>query len=107
MEMASISEMLKTIIEEYQFNISTLSKYLELSEEQIDSVKKGNIECLPHDNSIRSKVFIKIGFLYIGAAEDKDMKLSAFLDVLITYHNISKQTIAKVAEVEISDIESM
>ena len=35
------------------------------------------------------------------------MKLSAFLDVLITYHNISKQTIAKMAEVEISDIESM
>ena len=107
MEMASISEMLKTLIEEYQFNISTLSKYLELSEEQIDSVKKGNIECLPHDNSIRSKVFIKIGFLYFGAAEDKDMNLSAFLDVLITYHNISKQTIAKMAEVEISDIESM
>mgnify|MGYP000010238856 FL=1 len=107
MEMASISEMLKTLIEEYQFNISTLSKYLELSEEQIDSVKKGNIECLPQDNSIRSKVFIKIGFLYFGVAEDKDMKLSAFLDVLITYHNISKQTIAKMAEVEISDIESM
>ena len=40
MEMASFSEMLKTLIEEYQFNINTLSKYLELSEEQIDSVKR-------------------------------------------------------------------
>lgn len=107
MEMAGISEMLKTLIEEYQFGISTLSKYLELSEEQIDSVKNGNIDCLPKDNSIRSKVLTKIEFLYFGVAEDKDMKLSAFLDVLITYHNISKQTIAKMAEVEISDIESM
>ena len=107
MEMAGISEMLKTLIEEYQFGISTLSKYLELSEEQIDSVKNGNIDCLPKDNSIRSKVLTKIEFLYFGVAEDKDMKLSAFLDILITYHNISKQTIAKMAEVEISDIESM
>ena len=107
MEMAGVSEMLKTLIEEYQFGISTLSKYLELSEEQIDSVKNGNIDCLPKDNSIRSKVLTKIEFLYFGVAEDKDMKLSAFLDVLITYHNISKQTIAKMAEVEISDIESM
>ena len=107
MEMAGISEMLKTLIEEYQFGISTLSKYLELSEEQIDSVKNGNIDCLPKDNSIRSKVLTKIEFLYFRVAEDKDMKLSAFLDVLITYHNISKQTIAKMAEVEISDIESM
>ena len=87
MEMAGISEMLKTLIEEYQFGISTLSKYLELSEEQIDSVKNGNIDCLPKDNSIRSKVLTKIEFLYFGVAEDKDMKLSAFLDVLITFQS--------------------
>lgn len=107
MEMTSISEMLKTLIEEYQFNVNTLSKYLELTKKQIDSLKKGNIDCLPQDNFIRSKILIKIGFLYLGVVEDKDMKLSAFLEVLITHHNISKYTIAKMAEVEISNIESM
>ena len=107
MKMASISEMLNTLIGEYQFNMDTLSKYLSLSEKQIYSVANGNVDCLPQDNSIRSNVLAKIGFLYFGVAEDNDMKLSAFLEVLISYHNLSKQTIAKMAGVELSDIESM
>ena len=106
-KMASISEMLKNLIGEYQFNINTLSKYLGLSEEQIHLVVNGNVDCLPQDNSIRSKILTKIGFLYFGIVDDKDMKLSAFLEVLISYHNLSKQTIAEMAEVEVSDIENV
>ena len=35
----------------------------------------------------------------------RDLKLRAFLQVLISEHKLSKQTIAKMADVEIKDIE--
>ena len=40
-----ISEMLTSLIEEYRFNKNTLSKYLEITEETIDGVVMGNVEC--------------------------------------------------------------
>lgn len=107
MKIASISEMLKSLMEEYHFNMDTLSKYLGISKEQINTVAQGDVDCLPEDNAMRSKVLNKIGFLYFGVAEDKDMKLQAFLEVLISYHNLSKQTIAEMAGVEIRDIDIM
>ena len=41
--------MLTSLIEEYRFNKNTLSKYLEITEETIDGVVMGNVECLPDD----------------------------------------------------------
>ncbi|MDD3416120.1 MAG: hypothetical protein PHY47_19330 [Lachnospiraceae bacterium] len=105
--MASISEMLKSLIEVYHFNMDTLSKYLGITKEEINTVAQGNVDCLPEDNVMRSLMLNKIGFLYFGVAEDKDMKLSSFLEVLISYHNLSKQTIAEMAEVKVSDIDHM
>ena len=67
----------------------------------------GNVECLPDDPALRLKIHSKAGFLYFGAIEDKDMKLSGFLKVLISYHNISKMTIAKMACVEEKDIDKL
>ena len=46
----NISEMLTSLIEEYRFNKNTLSKYLEITEETIDGVVMGNVECLPDVN---------------------------------------------------------
>ena len=43
----NISEMLTSLNEEYRFNKNTLSKYLEITEETVDGVAKGNVECLP------------------------------------------------------------
>ena len=43
---------------------------------------------------------LEVGFLYFGAIEDKDKQLSGFLEVLVSYHGISKLTIAKMAGVE-------
>ena len=103
----NISEMLTFLIEEYRFNKNTLSKYLEITEETIDGVVMGNVECLPDDPALRLKILSKAGFLYFGAIEDKDMKLSGFLKVLISYHNISKMTIAKMACVEEKDIDKL
>ena len=103
----NISEMLTSLIEEYRFNKNTLSKYLEITEETIDGVVMGNVECLPDDPALRLKILSKAGFLYFGAIEDKDRQLSGFLEVLVSYHGISKLTIAKMAGVEEKDIDRL
>ena len=99
--------MLTSLIEEYRFNKNTLSKYLEITEETIDGVVMGNVECLPDDPALRLKILSKAGFLYFGAIEDKDRQLSGFLEVLVSYHGISKLTIAKMAGVEEKDIDRL
>ena len=99
--------MLTSLIEEYRFNKNTLSKYLEITEETIDGVVMGNVECLPDDPVLRLKILSKAGFLYFGAIEDKDRQLSGFLEVLVSYHGISKLTIAKMAGVEEKDIDRL
>jgi len=65
----------------------------------------GNVECLPDDPALRLKILSKAGFLYFGAIEDK--QLSGFLEVLVSYHGISKLTIAKMAGVEENDIDRL
>ena len=80
----NISEMLTSLIEEYRFNKNTLSKYLEITEETVDWVVMGNVECLPDDPALRLKILSKAGFLYFGAIEDKDRQLSGFLEVLVS-----------------------
>ena len=99
--------MLTSLIEEYRFNKNTLSKYLEITEETIDGVVMGNVECLLDDPALRLKILSKAGFLYFGAIEDKDRQLSGFLEVLVSYHGISKLTIAKMAGVEENDIDRL
>ena len=103
----NISEMLTSLIEEYRFNKNTLSKYLEITEETVDGVVMGNVECLPDDPALRLKILSKAGFLYFGAIEDKDRQLSGFLEVLVSYHGISKLTIEKMAGVEENDIDRL
>ncbi len=39
--------------------------------------------------------------------EEADLKPSAFLEMLLSYHHLSKITIAKMADVEVGDIEKM
>ena len=103
----NISEMLTSLIEEYRFNKNTLSKYLEITEETVDGVVMSNVECLPDDPALRLKILSKAGFLYFGAIEDKDRQLSGFLEVLVSYHGISKLTIEKMAGVEEQDIDRL
>ena len=76
-------------------------------EETVDGAAKGNVECLPDDPALRLKILSKVGFLYFGAIEDKDRQLSGFLEVLVSYHGISKLTIAKMADVEEQDIDRL
>ena len=103
----NVTEQLQTLISEYDFNIDTLSKYLGLSKESIKELSQGNVDILPDQPFYRFNIFNKISFLYFSAIDDKDFKLSVFLEVLISHHGLSKKTIAKMAGVETRDIERL
>ena len=106
-EKDNVTEQLKELMEAYDFNVDTLSKYLGLSADKVRILAQGDISFLPEDNMYRFRLFNKISFLYLSATEDKDLKLCAFLQVLISHHGLSKKTIAKMAGVDKSDIEKM
>ena len=100
----TISEQLNILLDTYDFNISTLTKYLQLPEEQIKRLSQGEVDFLPDEPAYRFRLFNKISFLYYSAADDKDFKLSAFLKVLLSFHGLSKKTIAKMAGVDEKEI---
>ena len=106
-EKDNVTEQLKELMEAYDFNVDTLSKYLGLPADKVRILSQGDISFLPEDNMYRFRLFNKISFLYLSATEDKDLKLCAFLQVLISHHGLSKKTIAKMAGVDKSDIEKM
>lgn len=103
----NVTENLKVLIDVFDFNVNTLSNYLGLSTRQVEELAKGHINFLPEDPQCRFCLFTKIMFLYCVAIDDKDLKLEAFLKVLISYHHISKNTIAKMAGAETKDIDKI
>lgn len=103
----NVTEQLKVLLEEYHFNVETVSKLLELPVEQVKFLAEGNVDFLPEDAAYRFRIFNKIAFLYLSAVEDKSLKLCAFLQVLISYHGLSKKTIAKMSGVEGKDIDKI
>lgn len=103
----TISEELKVLLDTYDFNVDTLSRYLQLPAEQVKKLSLGEMDFLPEEPSYRFGLFNKISFLYLSAVEDKDLKLSAFLKVLLSYHGLSKKTIAKMADVDERDLNKL
>ncbi len=103
----NVTEQLKELLDMYEFSMDTLSKYLQLPVEQIRKLSEGDVGFLPEDSIYRFNIFNKITFLYLSAVEDKDLKLCAFLKVLLSYHGLSKRAMAKMAGVEVKDIERM
>lgn len=101
----NISPLVRSLLENYGFNKETLAKYLSVSVECINDLAQGKINKLPADFSERGRIIDKIMFLAIIPEEAPDLKVKGFLEVLLTYHNLSKETIAKMAGIEISDIE--
>lgn len=91
------------LLEKYEFDASTLARYLGLSLEQVNDIARGKMECLLEQR----KVLDKIMFLYAVTCEDADLKASAFLEVLVSCHHLSPTAIAKMAGVDVGDIEKM
>ena len=106
-EKNNVTEQLKELITIHGFNKNTLSQYLGLPLDSIEDLSNGNIDFLPDDCSYRFRLFNKISFLYASAREDKDLKLTAFLQVLLSHHGLSKKTVAAMAGVETKDIERL
>lgn len=50
---------------------------------------------LPDDNKYRTDLLNKICFLYFSTKDDEDVKLDAFLKILLSYHKISKKQFQK------------
>lgn len=103
----NVTEQLKELLDTFEFSMDTLSKYLQLPVEQIKKLSEGDVIFLPEEPMYRFNLFNKISFLYFSVMEDKDLKLCAFLKVLVSYHGLSKRAIAKMAGVEVKDIEKM
>lgn len=103
----NVTEQLKELLDMYEFSMDTLSKYLRLPVERIRKLSEGDVGFLPEDPIYRFNIFNKITFLYLSAVEDKDLKLCAFLKVLVSYHGLSKRAVAKMAGVEVKNIERM
>ena len=103
----NVTEQLKELLDTYEFSMDTISKYLQLPADQIKKLSEGDASFLPDENMYRFNLFNKISFLYFSAIEDKDLKLGAFLKVLVSHHGLSKQALAKMAGVEVKDIEKM
>ncbi len=95
------TKLLHELITTYHFSTNTLSRYLQIPISQVERLSQGDSGFLPEDPAARFKVFSKILFLHASAADDKDLKLCAFLKVLISYHGLSLETIAKMAGVEV------
>ena len=91
------------LLEKYEFDASTLARYLGLSLEQVNDFAHGKMECLLEQRNVLEKIM----FLYAVTSEDADLKASAFLEVLVSCHHLSPTAIAKMASVDVGDIEKM
>lgn len=102
-----VVQLLNELITTYRFNINTLSKYLELPPSQLECLSQGDSGFYPKDPVSQCNLFHKVLLLHASAAENKDRKLCAFLKVLISYHGLSLETIAKMAGVETKELEPL
>ena len=106
-EKETIFEQLNALLNLYDFNADTLSGYLDLPVEQLKGLARGETGTLPEDPDRCFGVFVRIQLLFSCAAEEKDLKLAAFLQVLLSHHRLSKKTLAKMAGVEPGDIDAL
>lgn len=104
-ETVDIPQQLRALLEDYRFSKDVLSRYLALCVPDILSFAQGDSSVLPQDHESRFLIFNKIAFLYAIPGDGSDKKLRAFLQVLLSYHHISKDTIARMAGVEKENIE--
>ena len=103
----SVMEQLNELINTYEFNVNTLSEYLNLPSKHIEILSQGDCSFLPEEPAYRFSLFDKITSLYQSATENKDLNMRTALQILISRYKISRKTIAKMAGVETKDIEKI
>ncbi|OCN00887.1 hypothetical protein A7X67_10585 [Clostridium sp. W14A] len=64
------------------------------------------MERLPADFTERGKIISKIMFLAVIPEEMPDLKVRGFLETLLSYHKLSKETVAKMGGIKTADIDA-
>ena len=99
-----VMETLQLLIEKYKFNIDTLSKLLDVKKDVILSKDE---KMLFENSKNFGKMSDLIMMLELIGRNNADLKIGAFLQVLLEYHNLSAETIALmsgVSEKEVNDL---
>ena len=66
---------------------------------------RGNRQALPDGFMERTKALDKIMFLAMIPEELPNQKVKAFLEIVLSYHQLSKETIAKMAGIKVADVD--
>lgn len=99
-----MAAVMNELVDYYGFPTESLEKYLNLSVKQIEDFRhcpEGTVS----EGVYSFERMCKLSFLEGIPAESKDIKLEAFLSVLIEVHGLPRETIAKMAGVEPHDID--
>ena len=86
-----VMETLQLLIEKYKFNVETLSKLLDVKKDVILSKDE---KTLFENSKNFDKISDLIMMLELIGRDNADLKIRAFLQVLLEYHNLSTETIA-------------
>lgn len=97
-----VIQSLKNLVDTYKFNVDTLSKFLKVDKQTLLSFGE---EIFTNRNDWND-ICNKIQFLELCGTDEADLKISAFLQVLIDYHNISLETIALMSRVSENDVKT-
>lgn len=99
-----VMETLQLLIEKYKFNVETLSKLLDVKKDVILSKDE---KTLFENSKNFDKISDLIMMLELIVRDNADLKIRAFLQVLLEYHNLSTETIALMSgvnEKEVNDL---
>lgn len=99
-----VMDTLQLLIEKYKFNIDTLSKLLDVKKDVILSKDEKKLFEASKDFSKMSNL---IFMLELSGKDDADLKIGAFLQVLLDYHNISAETIALMSGVSKKEVNDL
>lgn len=91
MHVVDLSLCVKKLLEEYNFNVETLAKYLSLSVESIYKIAQESMGEFPADNEERTRIANKIMFLSTVPEDKPDVKVKGFLETLLSYHRLQKK----------------
>lgn len=96
-----VMETLQLLFEKYKFNLDLLSRLLNIEKEIILSKDEKKL----YENSKDfSKMSNLIFMIEIIGKDDADLKIGAFLQVLLDYHGVSAETIALMSGVSENEV---
>ena len=96
---ATITEMIQILMQDYGFPEEVLARHFRLTAEQLEQLLSGDPDGLPGDPAERYRAQSRISLLYFGVCESREQKLSGYLEVLLSYHGLSRETVARAAQV--------